>query len=61
MESMLQFVLVQLGATRGQWDKVAAGSGVSERTIEKIGYGTVTNPRVKTVEQLARYFKKLDS
>lgn len=56
-DSLFDYVFQQLQRWRGNWDQVAAGSGVSLRTIEKIGYGTATNPRVRTVEPLAKFFR----
>jgi hypothetical protein len=55
--SLYQYVFDQLQIWRGDWAQVSAGSGISLRTIEKIGYGTATNPRVKTVEPLAAFFR----
>lgn len=58
--SIHQYVIDQLQAAKGEWSRVAAGSGVSKRTIEKIARREVPNPGVLVVEQLARYFESLD-
>lgn len=57
MESIFDFVLSQLQAAKGQWPKVATGSGVPKRTIEKIARGEIPNPGIHTVEKLAAYFR----
>jgi len=59
-ESMHDFVVNNLRATKGKWKEVAAGSGVSKRTIEKIASGEIADPAVSRVEKLARYFRDLE-
>lgn len=56
--SILQFVVQKLEENRGHWREISAKSGVSVRTIEKIGHGETANPRVQTVEQLAKFFRE---
>ena len=56
-ESLLQYVLGNLQATKGQWASVAEGSGVPKRTIEKIASGTTADPGVRKIELLAAYFR----
>lgn len=59
-ESIYEYVLTQLEASKGQWAAVAEGSGVSKRTLEKIARREVRNPGVSYVEKLARYFREQD-
>lgn len=56
-ESQRDFVISELGKAKGHWPKVAEGSGVSKRTIEKIARKEIKNPRVHHIEQLYRYFR----
>lgn len=58
MESIHEYVLDQLQKSRPEWAAVAAGSGVSIRTIEKIASREIEYPRVDKVEALANYFKQ---
>jgi hypothetical protein len=58
MESIHAYVLQQLQSSpRSTWPVVAAGSGVSIRTIEKIASREIEFPRVDKVEALANYFR----
>ena len=57
MESLHQYVLDQLQIAKGTWPKVAKGSKVPLRTLEKIARKEIENPGVIHVERLARYFK----
>ncbi|MHB8815461.1 MAG: hypothetical protein ACYDAE_19630 [Steroidobacteraceae bacterium] len=57
-ESLLQYVLENLQATKGHWAAVAEASGVPKRTIEKIAAGTTADPGVRKVERLAAYFRR---
>lgn len=59
-DSIHEQVIEQLQAAKGQWTRVAEESGVPRRTIEKIARREIPNPGVKTVEQLARYFRERD-
>lgn len=56
-ESLYEFVLEQLEASKGRWSDVAVGSGLSKRTIEKIARKEIENPGIKHVEALANYFR----
>lgn len=56
-ESIHDYVFSQLNAIRGQWQRVSDDTGISKRTIEKIGYGKSKNPRIKTIGPLYRYFR----
>lgn len=58
MESLHEYVLDQLQRTKPDWDTVAAGSGVSVRTIEKIASREIEFPRIDKVERLANYFRQ---
>jgi hypothetical protein len=59
-DSIYEYVVERLDANRSgkAWKMIADESGVSLRTIEKIGRKTTKNPRIQTVEQLAAYFRK---
>lgn len=57
-ESILKFVLAQLAARKGQWPQIADESGISYRTLQKIGSGKIQMPRLDKVETLAEYFRK---
>jgi hypothetical protein len=58
-ESIYDYVMSQLEAAKGSWPDVAAGSGVSRRTIEKIARREIKDPGVSSVEKLARYFREV--
>ena len=57
IDSIHEYVVEQLQACKGQWSQVADESGVPKRTLEKIASGETADPRVKTVELLASYFR----
>lgn len=57
-ESILDFVVTELDARKGQWPEVAVGSGVPYRTVQKIGSRKTRSPRVDSVEKLATYFRE---
>lgn len=56
-ESIYEYVLRGLQASKGQWSAVAEASGVSKRTIEKIARREIHDPGVSHIEKLARYFR----
>jgi transcriptional regulator with XRE-family HTH domain len=56
MESIYEFVLEQLEASKGEWPRVAREVGISRRTIEKIARREVADPGVSRIEKLAKYF-----
>lgn len=56
-DSIYEFVLHQLQASKGSWRAVADGSGVSLRTLEKIARKEIANPGVIHIEKLASYFR----
>jgi transcriptional regulator with XRE-family HTH domain len=56
-ESIYEFVMAKLQATKGKWREVADGSGVSARTIEKIARKEIADPGVSHIEKLANYFR----
>lgn len=57
MQSMYEFVLSQLQATKGNWPTVARESGVSFRTVEKIARRQIKDPGVSHIQKLADYFR----
>jgi transcriptional regulator with XRE-family HTH domain len=56
-ESLFEYVLNELEASKGKWSAVAEGSGVSYRTLEKIARGEIKDPGISHVEKLAKYFR----
>ena len=60
MESIHEFVIDRLQAAKGGWPTIAEGSGVPLRTLEKVARRENADPRVGTVEKLARYFHELE-
>lgn len=59
MENLHDYVLAQLEAAKGRWPEVAAHSGVSRRTIEKIARSEIKDPGISHVQKLADYFRGL--
>jgi transcriptional regulator with XRE-family HTH domain len=60
-ESIYAFVLGELERAKGTWPRVAEGSGVSQRTIEKIARREIQDPGVSHIEKLARYFREQEA
>jgi transcriptional regulator with XRE-family HTH domain len=59
-DSIFDYVMTKLEASKGKWSSVADGSGVSYRTLEKIARGESKDPGIHTVEKLAKYFRDQD-
>lgn len=59
-ESLLSYVLRRLPSPgeKEALEKVAKGAGVPYHTLLKIAKGETHDPRVSTVENLARYFRE---
>jgi len=57
-ESLHDFVVASLQATKGRWPEVATGSGVSIRTLSKVARRETRSPTIGTVEKLAKYFRE---
>jgi transcriptional regulator with XRE-family HTH domain len=57
-ESIYEFVMQGLQASKGKWPAVAEASGVSLRTISKIARKEIENPGISNVEKLANYFRE---
>jgi len=55
--SLLDFVVEQLDARRGNWAQVVDGSGVPMSTLERIANRKTLNPGIRHVEALAGYFR----
>jgi hypothetical protein len=55
-EPILGTVLRHLDATKGEWPRIAAESGVPYQTITKIGGRFVVDPRISSVQALFDYF-----
>jgi hypothetical protein len=58
---MLEYVLEQLDASKGQLPTIATASGVPYRTLQKISFRTVKDPGVSTVQKLYDYFRAADA
>ena len=58
-QPIYEFVIDSLAKTKGRWPKVARGSGISLRTIEKIARKEIKGPSVHHVQTLADYFNSL--
>lgn len=57
MESLHDFVIRHLLASRGNWRAVSDATGISRRTIEKIARREIADPGVSSIETLAEYFR----
>lgn len=51
-ESMHDYVVERLQATKGSWTQIAKRSRVPKRTLEKIATRETADPRIKTIEKL---------
>ena len=60
-ENILDFVRRSLAECKGKWTDVSRDSGVPYFTITKIAQGTVTNPRINTVQALADHFNRTNA
>lgn len=56
-QSLYEYVMGRLQATKGTWPAVAKATGMSKRTIEKIANGEIEDPGVSHCEKLANYFR----
>lgn len=56
MKSIHQFVIDQLRGCKGRWGDVAAKTGISRRTIEKIAREEIADPGIGHVEVLVHHF-----
>jgi len=56
-KSLLDYVIAQLDAHRGNWAQVVDGSGVPMSTLERIANRKTPNPGIRHVEALARHFQ----
>lgn len=57
-QSMHEFVIERLQATKGTWRAISVATGVSKRTIEKIANRDIKDPGVTSIETLARHFSE---
>lgn len=55
--SLLDYVVHQLNARRGDWASIVEGSGVPMSTLERIANRKTLNPGIRHVESLTRYFR----
>ena len=60
MDSIHDYVLDRLHATKGTWPAVAKAAGVSYRTLKKIATKDTVSPGIKNLERLASYFRDSD-
>lgn len=51
-------VISKVRAAKGLLDQIARGSGVPEKTLQKIFYGDTSNPRMNTLDALRVYFER---
>lgn len=58
MQTIHDYILERLEASKGTWLEVAKRSGVPYSTLKKIAYRTIASPRVKQLEKLAAYFRE---
>ena len=58
---MYDYVLKELEASKGRWQEVADGSGVSKRTIEKIARKEIEDPGISHIEKLDLYFRRIEA
>jgi len=49
-QSLHEFVIERLEESKGEWQSVADGSGVSRRTLEKIARREIADPGVSHIE-----------
>lgn len=52
------YVVKQLESTDLSYQEVAAGVGMSKRTVEKIARREIEDPGVSHIEKLAAFFRK---
>ena len=57
-ESIYDFVMGQLQASKGSWPAVAERTGMSIRTIGKIARREIKNPRIDKIQILADHFRE---
>jgi hypothetical protein len=57
-DSIYDYVMEQLEASKGNWPSIAEEAGVSPRTLEKIARREIIDPGVSHIEKLARYFRE---
>lgn len=57
MQTIHDYVLEKLEASKGTWLEVARESGVPYSTLKKIVYRTIKSPRVIVLEKLAAYYR----
>ena len=60
-ESIHDYVVDQLQASKGQWSRVAEDTNMSKRTIEKIARREFKDPAVSFIERLYRYFREREA
>lgn len=59
-DSIHEYVLSKLAASKGRWPRIAEETGLSKRTIEKIASREIPNPGVVSIETLARHFRQAE-
>lgn len=60
-EPILDFVKRRLEASRGDWPKISAATGVPYFTITNVAQGKVADPRIGTLQPLVDYFRTQDA
>lgn len=59
--ALMSYVVRELDKARGTWPEIARLTGVSIRTVEKIGAGLTKNPTERNRDRLVRYFRRRDA
>ena len=59
-ESLLEYAVKRLDATKGNWPRVARAADVEYFWLVKLANGKLKNPSYHTVEKLAKYLKSVD-
>jgi predicted transcriptional regulator len=57
VQTLLDYVLEQLDMHKGEWRQIAEESEVPYDTLTKVAQRKNENPRVRTVQKLADYFR----
>ena len=59
-ESLLEYAVKRLKATKGNWPRVARAADVEYFWLVKLANGSLKNPSYRTVEKLAKYLKSVE-
>ena len=59
-ESLLEYAVKRLKATKGNWPRVARAADIEYFWLVKLVNGSLKNPSYHTVEKLAKYLKSVE-